>query len=509
MCTYLGIEFGSTKIKAVQIGEDYQIRSAGDYSWKSDYCNGIWTYDLQEAWLGVQTALKAIKEPESIRCIGVSGMMHGYLAFDKDWKLLVPFRTWQNTTTTEAAEQLSNLFGFNIPQRWSVAHLYQAILDHEKHVENIAHITTLAGYIHYRLTGINAVGIGEASGMFPVDGQGFCYDRKLLDLFGEVTKDQTWNMEDLLPAILAPGADAGYLTEEGAKRIDAAGRIPVGIPLCPPEGDASTGMVATNAIGARTGNISAGTSAFAMIVLEKPLQNVYREIDMVATPEGRPVAMVHCNNCTNEINAWAEMFGGFLESIGEKADMDAIYTAMFKSAMQGQQDAGGLLVYNCLAGEPMISMPEGRPLLVRTPLSSFNFANLMRAHLFSALASLRLGMDILRKENVEVDRLLAHGGFFKTPLVGQQMVAAATGIPVSVMKTAGEGGPWGMALLAAYRMQKQSGQSLENYLREKVFSGQVEHCVAPEAVVANGFCLFMQRYKQGLPILQNALHNLD
>ena len=515
----LGIELGSTRIKAVLIGPDHAPIASGDHGWENRYENGVWTYHMDDVWAGLQDAYASLcadvaekygVKLTKVAAMGFSAMMHGYLPLDGNGELLAPFRTWRNTMTAQAAEELTGRFGFNIPQRWSIAHLYQAILNGEEHVKDIVSLTTLAGYVHYKLTGVKALGVGEASGMFPIDSDSCDYDQAMVDSFDALVADRgyPWKLRDILPKVLPAGADAGSLTPEGAKLLDPAGTLEPGCPVAPPEGDAGTGMAATNAVAPRTGNVSAGTSVFAMIVLEKALSKVYPEIDMVTTPTGKPVAMVHCNNCTNEINAWAKVFKGFLEALGQKPDMNAVFTAMFESAAKGAADGGGLLLYNYLSGEPITGMEEGRPLLCRAPEGELSFPNLMRAQLLSALATLKIGLDILAGEQVAVDRLLGHGGFFKTPKVGQSILAAAAGAPVSVMETAGEGGPWGMALLAAYRVEKRDGQSLEDYLEQNVFAGAQVSTLAPEQADVDGFEAFMARYRKGLAIERSAVDNL-
>ena len=517
--TYLGIEMGSTRIKAVLIGADHAPIASGDHGWENRLEDGVWTYHMEDVWAGLQDAYGKLKadvsakygvELTAVAAMGFSAMMHGYVALDKDDQLLVPFRTWRNTITGQAAEALTQRFQFNIPQRWSIAHLYQAMLNGEPHVKYISYLTTLAGYVHYKLTGKKVLGVGEASGMFPIDSAKCDYDETMLASFDALAAEggYPWKLRDILPAVLSAGEDAGTLTAEGAKLLDPSGALQAGIPLCPPEGDAGTGMTATNAVAVRTGNVSAGTSVFAMIVLEKALSKVYPEIDMVTTPTGKPVAMVHCNNCTNEINAWASVFKGLLSALGQTPDMNALYTAMFQSAAQGADDAGGLVLYNYLSGEPITGMEEGRPLLVRSPEATLDFPNFMRAQLYSALATLKLGMDILAGEQVAVDRLLGHGGFFKTPVVGQRIMAAAAGAPVSVMETAGEGGPWGMALLAAYCVRKAQGQTLEDYLENQVFAGQPVTTLAPEAADVEGFNAFIRRYSAGLAVERAAVEHV-
>ena len=515
----LGIELGSTRIKAVLIGAYHEPVASGDYGWENRLEDGVWTYHMSDVWAGLRAAYAALKADVESRygvkltrmaAMGFSGMMHGYIALDRSGELLVPFRTWRNTITGEASEKLTARFGFNIPQRWSIAHLYQAILNGEEHVADIDYLTTLAGYVHYKLTGRRVLGVGEASGMFPIDSTKCGYDEAMLDSFDGLVaeKGYPWRLRGILPEVLSAGEDAGCLSAEGAALLDPTGELESGIPLAPPEGDAGTGMAATNAVAERTGNVSAGTSVFAMIVLEKALSRVYPEIDMVTTPTGRPVAMVHCNNCTNEINAWAEVFRGFLTALGKKPDMNEVFTAMFSTAAEGEKDAGGLVLFNYLSGEPITGMDEGRPMLARSPEARLSFANFMRAQLYSALATLKIGLDILAAENVAVDRLLGHGGFFKTPEVGQRILAAAANSPVSVMTTAGEGGPWGMALLAAYRANRAEGQTLEAYLDERVFAGQKVSTLEPEKADVDGFNAFLARYKAALPVEKAAVNNI-
>ena len=513
--TYLGIELGSTRIKAVLIAPDYTTIASSDYGWENKYENSYWTYHMEDVWTGLQSVFASLAQNVKIEydvilkrvaSMGFSAMMHGYIALDKDNNLLVPFRTWRNTTTGKAAAELTQKFNFNIPQRWSIAHLYQAMLNNEKHIQNISFLTTLAGYVHYMLTGKKVLGIGEASGMFPIDSEINDYNNQMFDIFDDLAKDMPWKIRDILPKVLNAGENAGVLTVEGAKLLDPTGTFEANIPLCPPEGDAGTGMVATNAVAVRTGNVSAGTSIFGMIVLEKELSKVYEEIDMVTTPTGKPVAMVHCNNCTNEINAWANVFKDFLISIGQTPDMNKIFTAMFTEALKGETNAGGLLLYNYLSGEPVTGLTEGRPLFVRTPEGKLNFSNFMRAQLYSALATLKLGMDILVNENVAIDKLLGHGGYFKTPVVGQRLMAAATNAPVSVMETASEGGAWGMAILAAYMLE--NSQTLEDYLDNKVFANQPVTTIEPQQEDIQGFNQFMKNYISGLEIEKSACANL-
>jgi sugar (pentulose or hexulose) kinase len=515
--TVLGIELGSTRIKAVLIGEDHAPIASGSHEWENRYENGVWTYRLEDVWTGLQESYRNLARDvfekydtplQGIGAIGFSAMMHGYMAFDKDDNLLVPFRTWRNTITGQASEQLTNLFQFNIPQRWSIAHLYQAILNREPHLEHISHLTTLAGYVHWKLSGRRLLGVGEASGMFPIDSRTSDYDERMLEQFNKLlaAENLPWKLEDILPKVLCAGDAAGVLTAEGAKLLDPAGKLQAGIPLCPPEGDAGTGMVATNSVALRTGNVSAGTSVFAMIVLEKPLSRLYPEIDMVTTPTGKPVAMVHSNNCTSDLNAWVELFQEFTDALGVEISQSRLFEMLYQKALTGDADAGGLLAYNYLSGEHITHLEQGRPLFVRSPESRFTLANFMRAHLFSSLGALKIGMDILfEQEKVQLDQLLGHGGFFKTPQVGQKIMAAATNVPVSVMETAGEGGAWGIALLASYMLHKAKNEPLEVYLADRVFAGQNGATIAPDPVDVDGFATFMERYKKGLVIERAAV----
>ena len=496
---YLGIELGSTRIKAVLIDEAHQIVKSGDATWKSSLENGVWTYHMDAVQAGLRTAVRNLGElPGEISAMGVSGMMHGYLAFDRSWNLLAPFRTWQNTMTGEAAAQLTEAFGFNIPQRWSIAHLYQAILNGEYHVREIAHITTLAGYVHFLLTGENAVGIGEASGMFPIDSEALGYDAAMLDKFGALTEKYgfDWNLRDILPKVLTAGQAAGLLTASGSAYL--GGLLPAGIPFCPPEGDAGTGMTATNAVAPRTGNVSAGTSIFSMVVLEKPLSKVYPEIDMVTTPSGAPVAMVHCNNCTNDMNAWVSLLGETAALFGAEVSTGELFTKLYQKSLEGEADCSGVLTYNYMAGEGVTHLDEGRPMIVRRPESRLTLANFLRSQLYATMATLKIGMDILAGEHVAIDSLTGHGGLFKTPLVGQKYMAAACRAPVTCMKSAGEGGPYGMALLAAYMLQKEGGQSLEAYLAKEVFADVERTTLAPDAEDEVGFDQYLARFRAAL-----------
>ena len=508
MKTYLGIELGSTRIKAVTIDEACSPVSGGDYTWKSGYENGIWTYSLDEVWKGLREALGHVACREAIKAIGVSAMMHGYLAFDRDWKLLTPFRTWQCTVTGPAADELTALFGFNIPQRWSVAHLYQAVLNNEPHLKELAHITTLAGYVHHALTGVNALGVGDASGMFPVDSAGGGYDAAMMEKFDALvaSRGYSWKLRELLPKVLCAGEGAGMLTARGAALLD--GLLPVGIPFAPAEGDAATGMTATNAVAPRTGNVSAGTSIFSMVVLERPLKKVYREIDLVATPTGKPVAMVHCNNCTNDMNAWAALMGEVSSLFGNAPDAGALFSGLYQKSLEGEADCGGVTVVNYLAGEGVTHFDDGRPLVVRTPESRFTLANFLRAQLYSTMSTLKIGMDILYKEGVAIDSLTGHGGLFKTPLVGQRYLAAACNAPVTVMETAGEGGPYGMALLASYRMEKAQSETLEQFLAARVFSGAGCFTLRPENADVEGFNCYIRRFQAALDVERAAAERM-
>ena len=518
--TVLGIELGSTRIKAVLIGEDHMPIASGSHEWENRHENGIWTYSLEDVWTGLQESYRNLSKEvlekyntplKNIGAIGFSAMMHGYMAFDKDGKLLVPFRTWRNTITGQAAEELTNLFQFNIPQRWSIAHLYQAILNKEPHIKDVSHLTTLAGYVHWKLTGQKVLGVGEASGMFPIDSKTNDYDEGMIEQFNERLKAEniSWKLQDILPKVLVAGDAAGVLTEEGARLLDPTGQLQVGIPLCPPEGDAGTGMVATNSVAERTGNVSAGTSVFAMIVLEKALSKLYPEIDMVTTPTGKPVAMVHSNNCTSDLNAWVGLFHEFANALGVEINQSRLFEMLYQKALTGDADAGGLLAYSYLSGEHITHMEEGRPLFVRTPESRFTLSNFIRVNLFSSLGALKIGLDILfEQEQVKIDQILGHGGFFKTKEVGQKMMAAAMNVPVSVMETAGEGGAWGIALLAAFMLHKAGNEPLEAYLSNKVFAGENGTTIAPDQADVDGFTMFMERYKKGLVIERAAVDGL-
>ena len=503
---YLGVELGSTRIKAVAIDQSHMPVSSGDYLWKSTYEKGIWTYDLDQVWCGLKAAVSGIKNRENIAAMGISGMMHGYLAFDQDWNLLTPFRTWQNTTTGEAAARLTACFGFNIPQRWSIAHLYQAVLNGEEHVPQIAHITTLAGYVHYCLTGVNAIGIGEASGMFPIDSQTGSYDEDMLRKFEGLTTQQPWNIRNLLPAVLPAGVTAGALTETGSALL--GGLLQPGLPFAPAEGDAGTGMTATNAVAPRTGNVSAGTSIFSMVVLERPLKQIYEEIDLVTTPTGKPVAMVHCNNCTNDSNAWVSVLKETAQLFSADPTDGEIYTKLYQKSMEGAPDCGGVLVCNYMAGEGVTHLDEGRPMVLRRPDGPFTLANFLRASLYSTMATLKIGMDILAKEQVAIDSLTGHGGLFKTPMVGQRYLAAACNASVTCMTTAGEGGPYGMALLVAYMINRVENETLEDYLNARVFSNVTGTTLSPEPKDVEGFQAYIEQYKRLLEVERKAVEVL-
>ena len=511
----LGMEFGSTRIKAVLVDPEGNPIASGSHGWENRLENQIWTYSLKDIREGLQDCYAGLKQDvkekycetlTQLAAMGFSGMMHGYMAFDKDNELLVPFRTWRNTMTEDAAKELSELLSFNIPQRWSVAHLYQAILNGESHVSQISFVTTLAGYIHWMLTGEKVVGVGEASGMFPIDSTQNDYDQSMVDKFDALLQEQgvALKLREIFPEVLVAGEQAGILTETGAAWLDPSGDLEAGIPLCPPEGDAGTGMTATNSVAVRTGNVSAGTSVFAMVVLEQALSKYYEEIDMVTTPDGKPVAMVHCNNCTSDLNAWVGLFGEAMEAFGVKPDMDTLYGTLYRKALEGDADCGGLLAYNYFTG-----FEEGRPLFVRRPDSKFSLANFMRVHLMTSLGALKVGMDILvKEEQVQIDKMLGHGGLFLTKGVGQRIMAAAMQTPVFVMETAGEGGAWGIAILASYMQQKAEGETLPEYLNAKVFHGEEGSVIQPDAADVEGFEQFMTDYKKGLAIERAAVEQL-
>ncbi len=516
----LGVEFGSTTIKAVLIDGTYRPIASGSYDWENKLENGIWTYAMEDVWKGLQVSYAALKEDvrqkygvplTRLGAVGISAMMHGYLVFDKEDRQLAPFRTWRNTITGQASQELTELFCFNIPQRWSIAHLYQSMLNGEEHVKQIAFMTTLSGYIHWKLTGEKTVGVGEASGMFPIDTATGQFHERMLDQFEELaaSRNYSWKIRKILPRVLSAGENAGVLTEKGAKLLDPSGALEAGVPLCPPEGDAGTGMMATNSILPRTGNVSAGTSVFAMIVLEHELKKVYPELDIVTTPDGSPVAMVHCNNCTSDLNAWVGIFAEFAESLGVEADRNRLFEILYNKALEGEPDCGGLLAYNYFSGEHITGFDKGRPLFVRTPDAKFNLANFMRVHLFTSLGALKTGLDILfKEEDVQVDEVFGHGGLFKTKGVGQRIMAAAMNVPVVIMETAGEGGAWGIALLASYMKEKKEDESLGAYLSGRVFAGEKGERFLPGGDDVKGFDAFLERYTEGLAIERAAVEHL-
>lgn len=518
--TSLGIEFGSTRIKAVLIDDGSNPVASGSHTWENRLENGIWTYSREDILSGLRTCYSELKKDvsekygvtlETVGSIGISGMMHGYIPLDENGEMLTEFRTWRNTVTGEASEELTSLFGFNIPQRWSVAHLYQAMLNGEEHIEKICRLATLAVYIHYLLTGEFVAGIGEASGMFPIDSSTKNYNKAMIDKFNQAVKEKGFSIkiDGILPEVMLAGERAGTLTEAGAKLLDESGTLKSGIPMCPPEGDAGTGMTATNSVAERTGNVSAGTSIFAMVVLEKPLKSVYPEIDIVTTPTGKDVAMVHCNNCTGDIDAWVKIFSEFLSAAGIQMKKSELYDLLYFKALEGDKDCGGIVSYNYISGEPVSHLPEGRPMLIRTPNCNFNLANFIRNELYSTFGALKNGMDILlKKENVALDNISGHGGLYKTEGVGQKITAAALNTNVTVMKTAGEGGPWGMAILAGYMLNGASGETLEDYLNNKVFANSQSVTVSPEKEAVEGFERYMEVYNKGLAAQRAAVENL-
>lgn len=515
--TALGIEFGSTRIKAVLVDAENAPIASGSYDWENRLEDGIWTYHLDDIQAGLQGSYKALAEDvkekygvelTSVGALGVSAMMHGYMPFNKEGELLVPFRTWRNNITAQASEELMELFQYNIPQRWSIAHLYQAILNKEEHVKDIDFMCTLEAYVHWQLTGKRIQGIGDAAGMFPVDPETKDYNEEMVQKFDKLVEPYgfPWKLRDIMPEVKVAGEAAGCLTESGAKLLDPSGKLQAGIPMCPPEGDAGTGMVATNSVRQRTGNVSAGTSVFAMIVLEKELSRPYKEIDMVTTPAGDLVAMAHSNNCTSDLNAWVNVFKEFAEAMGMEVDMNKLFGTLYNKAMEGDADCGGLLSYCYFSGEHMTGFEEGRPLFVRSPESRFTLANFMRTNLYTCLGAMRVGLNLLlEKEQVKIDRLLGHGGLFKTKGVGQQILADAVNAPVSVMETAGEGGAWGIALLASYLINKEEGEALEDYLDNKVFAGNEGSTLDPNPAGVEGFNVFMERYMKGLEIERAAV----
>lgn len=516
----IGIEMGSTRIKAVLINERHKVLASGGYEWENQLVNGVWSYRLEDVWTGIQECYRSLAEDvwnkyqqriERVDAIGISAMMHGYLAFDGEGNQLTAFRTWRNTMTEQSADTLTRLFGFNIPQRWSIAHLYQAVLNGEEHVKNIRFLTTLSGYVHWKLTGEKVLGIGDASGMFPIDEETKDYNGHMLAQFDELIKDRrcSWHVRELLPKVLTAGESGGVLTKEGALLLDPGGYLQAGIPLCPPEGDAGTGMVATNSVRKRTGNVSAGTSIFGMVVLEKKLSGVYRELDLCTTPDGSPVAMAHCNNCTSDLNAWMGLFREMLELFGVHPDSGELFQTLYKKSLEGDKACGGLLTYNYLSGEHITNLNEGRPLFVRRPDSPLTLADFMRANIYSCFGALKTGLDILRKEEaVELDEVMGHGGLFKTEGVAQSYLAAALDTPVTVMKTAGEGGAWGIAILAMYLVNRAETGALPDYLSEKVFADMEKIRLRPSPEDVKGFDAYAKRYSEGLAIERAAVEFL-
>ncbi len=514
----LGIEFGSTRIKAVLIDENCNPIASGDHVWENRFENGYWTYHLEDVWCGLQHAYAKLNEDvlakygvkiKELSSIGFSAMMHGYLPFDKNGNLLAEFRTWRNTTTEKAAAELTALFGFNIPQRWSIAHLYQAVLNGEEHVSSVSYLTTLAGYVHWKLSGEKVLGVGDASGMFPIDSESGGYNEEMLDKFSgiEAVKQYKWNIRDILPNVLNAGENAGTLSASGALLLDPSGTLEPGVLMCPPEGDAGTGMAATNSIAVKTGNVSAGTSIFAMIVLNHPLSDVYEEIDMVTTPAGKPVAMVHCNNCCTDLDYWVGIFSEFACASGSCLSKPQIYDLLYNKALEGASDCGGIVNYNYFSGEPVAHLQDGRPLFARTQNAEFNLANFMRSQIFSAMATLKIGMEILEKEHVEIDCLMGHGGLFKTKFVGQKLMAGAMNTPVAVMETAGEGGAWGISVLARYAAES-NGKTLDDFLNDKVFNKYNSYAVQPDEKDVSGFKEYMRLYKAGLAVQKAAAENI-
>ena len=513
----LGIEFGSTRIKAILVAPNNQPIAQGSFTWENKIVDGLWTYSVDDIWNGLQECYMALRENVKLKyntdikvlaAIGISAMMHGYMAFNGDQELLIPFRTWRNTNTVKAATELSSLFNFNIPLRWSISHLYQCILDKERHLQEVKFITTLAGYVHWQLTGEKVLGIGDASGMFPIDSTTKNYDAEMIRKFEELIAPYhfSWKLQDILPSILLAGESGGTLTKEGAALLDSSGQLQPGCPLCPPEGDAGTGMVATNAIRPRTGNVSAGTSSFSMIVLERELSKAYEVIDMVTTPDGAPVAMVHCNNCTSDLNSWINIFKEYQYLIGAKIDESEIYEKLFSHALEGDNDCGGLIYYNYISGEPVTGLTEGRPLFVRSVNDKFNLSNFIKSQLYATIRVLKIGNDILfNDEKVMVDRITAHGGLFKTKNVAQRILAAALKTPISVMETAGEGGAWGIALLASFLVNRETNQTLDEYLNHKVFAGNTGIEVTANDDEIDGFNAYAENYKLGLSIEQAAI----
>lgn len=518
--TTLGIELGSTRIKAVLIDSDNQPIASGNHDWENSYINQIWTYSLEDIWNGLQSCyaslVKDVREKydaeiTQIASIGLSGMMHGYMVFDKDENLLTPFRTWRNNITDQASKELASNFNYPIPQRWGISHLYQAILNNEEHVPKIAYMTTLSGYLHWQLTGQKVLGVGEASGAFPIDIETKKFNTHMFEIFDKLVFDKgfNWKLAEIMPDVYTAGMNAGLLSDEGVKKLDLSGKLKSGIPLCPPEGDAGTGMVATNSVSKRTGNVSAGTSVFAMIVLEKELSKVYSEIDLVTTPDGSLVAMAHSNNCTSDLDAWLSVLAQAIDLVGTKISTSDLYAKLLPQALIGDADCGGLLSYGYISGEHVTGFEEGRPLFVRMPDSNFTLANFMRAHLFTSLGAMRTGLNILfEQEAVRVDEIRGHGGFFKTKEVGQKIMAAATNTPVSVMETAGEGGAWGIALLSSYMLNREADESLSDFLNKRVFSNSSGILIDPNPLDVEGYNKFFELYHTGLNIERTAVETL-
>lgn len=514
----LGIEFGSTRIKSVLIGRDHSVIASGSHEWENEYLNGIWSYSEKAIIEGLQASYADLKKDveakygvklQKLGGMGISAMMHGYLPFDAEMKRLVPFRTWRNTITGEAAEKLTELFSFNMPQRWSLSHLYQAILNGESHVGSIAYLTTLAGWVHWMLTGRKVLGIGDASGMMPIDSDTLTYDARMVKAFDKLIADRhyPWKLKDIMPQVLCAGEDAGTLTEDGAKLLDPEGDLHPGCPLCPPEGDAGTGMAATNSVREKTGNVSAGTSIFSMIVLEKPMSKVYPEIDIVTTPTGKQVGMVHCNSCTSDINAWVGLFREFATLMGGKTEAGKVFEKLFRLSLEAEKDCGGIVSFNYFAGEPVTGLSEGRPMLIRLPDARMNLANFMRAQIYASMETLKIGMEIMNQEHVQIDQVYGHGGLFKTEGVAQNYLAAAIHAPVTVMETAGEGGAWGIALLADYMVNRKDGVTLEDYLQDSVFAGMKQSTVFPDPADEAGFDRYIARLQSCIPAQKAAVEN--
>ncbi len=511
----LGIEFGSTRIKSVLISPDHTPLATGSHEWENDFKDGIWTYSEEAILHGLQASYADLKKNVKelygcsimkLKAIGISAMMHGYLPFNDKMELLVPFRTWRNTMTAEAAEKLTDAFSFNMPQRWSLSHLYQAILNDEPHVSEIRFMTTLAGWVHFLLTGKKVLGIGDASGMMPIDSTTLDFDAGMIQCFEKLIADRhyTWHLRDILPEVLPAGVSAGNLTCDGARLLDPSGELEAGCPLCPPEGDAGTGMAATNSVRPRTGNVSAGTSIFSMIVLEKPLEKVYPEIDVVTTPSGMPVGMVHCNSCSSDINAWVSLFQEFGEAMGVKLNTGEVFTTLFRKALEGDPEGGGIVSFNYYAGEPVTGLSEGRPMLIRQPNAIMNLANFMRVQLYASMETLKYGMTILAREHVAIDQVFGHGGLFKTEGVAQRILAAAIEAPVTVMQTAGEGGAWGIALLASFLVNRDPEETLEDYLTDHVFKGLKQSTVRPDSKDIEGFNAYMKSFELCIPAQKEA-----